>query len=79
MLIVFDCFFFSGESKGYGFVEYNEPIEKVGKIKCSLDWSNVDGHTVHCDAIVDSSQSGITFQVGILLPCLVFNGKPIFT
>jgi len=56
-----------GESKGYGFVEFNEPMEKVGKIKYDLDWSKVEGHTVHCDAIVDSTQSGITFQVGIAL------------
>ncbi|XP_053394791.1 ribonucleoprotein PTB-binding 1-like isoform X2 [Mercenaria mercenaria] len=65
----------TGESKGYGFVEYNEPIEKVGQIKCALDWSVVDGHTVHCDAIVDSSQSGITFQ-DLHSKCLIIDNLP---
>ncbi|XP_060577616.1 uncharacterized protein LOC132734784 isoform X2 [Ruditapes philippinarum] len=65
----------TGESKGYGFVEFNEPIEKVGKIKCSLDWSNIDGQTVHCDAIVDSSQSGITFQ-DLHSKCLIIDNLP---
>lgn len=65
----------TGESKGYGFVEYNEPIEKVGQIKCALDWSEVDGHTVHCDAIVDSSQSGITFQ-DLHSRCLIIDNLP---
>ncbi|XP_060584360.1 ribonucleoprotein PTB-binding 2-like [Ruditapes philippinarum] len=65
----------TGESKGYGFVEFNEPIEKVGKIKCSLDWSNVDDQTVHCDAIVDSSQSGITFQ-DLHSKCLIIDNLP---
>ncbi|XP_052274563.1 uncharacterized protein LOC127874351 isoform X2 [Dreissena polymorpha] len=65
----------TGDSKGYGFVEYNEGIEKVGQIKCAIDWSQVEGNTLHCDAIVDSTQSGITFG-DLHSRCLIIDNLP---
>ncbi|KAL4237060.1 Ribonucleoprotein PTB-binding 2 [Mactra antiquata] len=65
----------TGDSKGYGFVEYNEPIEQVGQIKCTLDWSVIEDQTIHCDAIVDSSHTGITFQ-DLHSKCLLIDNLP---
>jgi len=67
--------YISGKSKGYGFVEYDEPIEKVGQIKCAMDWSKLDERLLHCDAIVDSSHSGITFE-DLHSTCLLIDNLP---
>ncbi|XP_052776022.1 ribonucleoprotein PTB-binding 1-like isoform X2 [Mya arenaria] len=65
----------TGDSKGYGFVEFNESIEKVGQIKYALDWSKVEGQVVHCDAIVDSSKTGIEFA-DLHSTCLLIDNLP---
>ena len=70
------CAFLIGESKGYGFVEYNEPIEKISQIKTKLDWSEIDGSTIHCDAMIDKTAHGLTFE-HLHSKCLLINNLPL--
>lgn len=65
-----------GESKGYGFVEYSEPIEKISQIKTKLDWSVIEGNTVHCDAVIDRTAHGLMFE-DLHSKCLLINNLPL--
>ena len=64
-----------GESKGYGFVEFSEPLEKIGLIKTKLDWSEIEGNTVHCDAVIDRTDHGLMYD-DLHSKCLLINNLP---
>lgn len=66
----------TGESKGYGFVEYSEPLEKISQIKTKLDWSVVQGNPVHCDAVIDRTAHGLGFE-DLHSRCLLINNLPL--
>ncbi|XP_033736849.1 uncharacterized protein LOC117325042 [Pecten maximus] len=72
------CFMFraddTGQSKGYGLVEFDTSLEKTKQIAAELDWREVQGNKINCDVI--SQQTGSTYQ-HLHSRCLLVDNLPL--
>uniref|UniRef100_A0A2C9LKC6 RRM domain-containing protein n=1 Tax=Biomphalaria glabrata TaxID=6526 RepID=A0A2C9LKC6_BIOGL len=57
----------TGDSKGYGFVEFDVDIEQAKLIKSEFDWKNLDGQILHADFVDEHGQSWDRLQSRCLL------------
>ena len=48
----------------------------IGRIKTKLDWSDIEGNTVHCDAVIDRTDHGLTFD-DLHSKCLLISNLPL--
>ncbi|VDI27861.1 Hypothetical predicted protein [Mytilus galloprovincialis] len=68
------CFMYrcrhTGESLGYGFVEFDCTIEKSKQIELELDWKEVDSHSIHCETV------NITSYDKLCSKCLLIDNLP---
>lgn len=67
---VYATFYFSDESLGYGFVEFNCSIEKSKQIQESLDWLELENCLLHCEF------SELTFYDKLCSKCLMIDNLP---
>lgn len=72
------CFMFraedTGESKGYGFVEFKTSLDKTKQIAAELDWREVQGHRIHCDVV--SQQTSSSYK-NLHSRCLLVDNLPL--
>ncbi|XP_059151866.1 ribonucleoprotein PTB-binding 1-like isoform X2 [Physella acuta] len=57
----------TGDSKGYGFVEFAADIEQAKLIKSEFDWKVIEGQTLHADFVEESCQTWERLQSRCLL------------
>ncbi|XP_060070322.1 ribonucleoprotein PTB-binding 1-like [Ylistrum balloti] len=72
------CFMFraddTGQSKGYGLVEFKTSLERTKQIAEELDWREVQGHKINCDVI--SQQTSSAYQ-HLHSRCLLVDNLPL--
>ncbi|OWF43555.1 uncharacterized protein LOC110459570 [Mizuhopecten yessoensis] len=72
------CFMFraddTGQSKGYGLVEFKTNLDRTKQIAAELDWREVRGNKINCDVI--SQQTSSAYQ-NLHSRCLLVDNLPL--